>query len=369
MYAILRAKSTSQRQIQRGTGLLAAATGIGGLVGLTVGGVILAMGGNSRTVFWVTALFGIFVIAAAVALVPEIDTRTRIPIDFLGMILVGVGMFSVVLGINKGQEWGWGSTEILSLLVGGAVVLVLFCLWELRAKHPMVNLSVIANRRVLPAIVAAAFIGGLAVYTLLTTTGYVQTPAALGYGFGATVLQSVTYLLTYVLLMAVGGAVAQQIISRIGLRWTSAAACFVVALSNFWMAANHSEAWNYHVGLGFCGFAFGVGYASLYAMYLAGARRGESGLVTGAGQLVIGLVGSVGTAIYIAVLTSQLTIVSEQPLIVVPAAAVYSTLWLVPAVFAVAAIILVAIAKKVVFTQELAEHTVLETDETVSVAD
>jgi MFS family permease len=366
MYAILRARSTSEAQVQRGSGLLTAATGVGGVVGLLVGGAVLELGGSSRTVFWVTAVFAVVVVAVAAVLVPEITTRTAVPVDILGMTLIAAGMFGVVLGISKGQEWGWTAGSTLSLIIGGVLLLALFCLWEWKTKNPMVDLAVIANRRVFPPMLGAGFIGGLAIYTLLTTTGYAESPPAVGYGFGASVLQSALYLASYVILMTAGGAVAQPIIQRIGLRWTAAASCLLVAAGNFWMSANHSEAWNYLVGLAFVGFGFGVAYAALYAMYLSGARLGESGLVTGAGQLVVGLVGAIGTTIYTAILTANITVVSTDPPVAVPSAHGYTNLWLVPALFAVGAVLLVGITRSVIFRQELAENTVLRETEPIT---
>jgi MFS family permease len=366
MYAILRARSTSEAEVQRGSGVLTAATGIGGVVGLLVGGAVLELGGSSRTVFWVTAVFAAIVVAVAVALVPEITTRTAVPVDLLGVVLIAAGMFGVVLGISKGAEWGWAAAPTLSLLIGGVVLLALFCLWEWKAKNPMVDLTVVANRRVFPPMLGAGFIGGLAIYTLLTTTGYAESPPSVGYGFGASVLHSALYLASYVILMTAGGAVAQPIVQRLGLRWTAAISCLLVAAGNFWMSANHSEAWNYLVGLAFVGFGFGVAYAALYAMYLSGARLGESGLVTGAGQLVVGLVGAIGTTIYTAILTADITVVSTDPPVAVPSAHGYTNLWLVPALFAVGAVLLVGITRSVIFRQELAENTVLRDTEPIA---
>jgi MFS family permease len=359
MYAILRAQSKTEKDVQRGSGLLAAATGVGGIVGLLIGGIILELGGTSRAVFWVTAVFAVVVVAVAAALVPDITTRTAVPVDILGVVLIAGSMLCVVLGINQGAAWGWTSSSILGLIIGGLVLLGLFCLWELRSKNPMVDLSVIVNRRVFPPMLGAGFIGGLAIYTLLTTTGYAQSPPAIGYGFGASVLKSVTYLTTYVVFMTIGGAIAQRVTQRIGVRWTAAISCALVAGGNFFMSGHHTEAWHYAVGLCVVGLGFGAAYAALYAMYLSGARLGESGLVTGAGQLVVGLVGAIGTAIYIAVLTAHFTVLSVKPLIAVPSAHNYSNLWLVPGFFALAAIGLVGITKRVLFRQELAENTVI----------
>src|SRR5882724_553699 len=65
VYAILRARSTSERRTNRGVGVLTVAIGAGIAVSYLLSGVIIEANGSVRTVFWVmTALSGLTLLIA-----------------------------------------------------------------------------------------------------------------------------------------------------------------------------------------------------------------------------------------------------------------------------------------------------------------
>src|SRR5206468_7048654 len=49
-------------------------------------------------------------------------------------------------GLVRGNSVGWSSPEIVGALVAGAVVTVLFVVWELRTEHPMLPMRFFRNR-------------------------------------------------------------------------------------------------------------------------------------------------------------------------------------------------------------------------------
>jgi MFS family permease len=51
-----------------------------------------------------------------------------------------------VWGLVRGNAQGWASTEIVTALGAGAIVLVAFVLWELRAEAPMLPMRFFRNR-------------------------------------------------------------------------------------------------------------------------------------------------------------------------------------------------------------------------------
>src|SRR5262249_17547480 len=71
--------------------------------------------------------------------------RRRIP-DIPGTLLFAVAIAALVLGIVKGQEWGWGSARTISAFAAafalGAVV-VWRCTWH---RSPIIDLSLLKNR-------------------------------------------------------------------------------------------------------------------------------------------------------------------------------------------------------------------------------
>jgi DHA2 family multidrug resistance protein len=73
--------------------------------------------------------------------------RPREPVDFVGfgLLALGLGTFEVVL--DKGQEENWfQSAMITGFSMTAAISLVVFIFWELRHKHPVVEIQLFRNR-------------------------------------------------------------------------------------------------------------------------------------------------------------------------------------------------------------------------------
>lgn len=61
--------------------------------------------------------------------------------DFKGLVTLVSGITLLVLAIMQGPEWGWDSAVIISLFITSAVMIILFCLTELKVKNPLIELD------------------------------------------------------------------------------------------------------------------------------------------------------------------------------------------------------------------------------------
>lgn len=116
------------------------------------------------------------------------ETKTeRIPIDRVGLILLIVGVGSLQLLLDKGNELDWfDSSAIVTLAVLSSVALTAFVIWELTETHPVVDLTLFARRNFTVGTVAISvgymtFFSGVVVYPLWLQTqlGYTATWAGL----------------------------------------------------------------------------------------------------------------------------------------------------------------------------------------------
>ncbi|MFP3547717.1 hypothetical protein SB748_30520, partial [Rhizobium sp. SIMBA_035] len=106
-----------------------------------------------RFAFWFAALFvvtAIFVVFRAVPAVPD-ERAPRLPFDFAGASLLGLGLGLLLLGVSEGPSWGWSSPGVISCFIVAAAVLTAWVRVELRTRHPLVNLRVLRNGEVLLA--------------------------------------------------------------------------------------------------------------------------------------------------------------------------------------------------------------------------
>src|SRR4029077_15732105 len=78
-------------------------------------------------------------------------------LDLGGLVLVSTGLLGIVWGLVRGNSVGWGSPGVVGALTGGAILVALFVLWELRAKAPMLPMRFFRNRTFAFANLASLF--------------------------------------------------------------------------------------------------------------------------------------------------------------------------------------------------------------------
>src|SRR5439155_23146045 len=70
----------------------------------------------------------------------------HVRVDFVGAALCVLGLGGTVFAFIEQPRLGWGHPAIVGSLVGGAVVLALFLVWEARASHPMLPLRLFRSQ-------------------------------------------------------------------------------------------------------------------------------------------------------------------------------------------------------------------------------
>src|SRR5215210_2008408 len=136
--------------------VLGAWGGISGLavaIGPLVGGAVVE-GISWQWIFWLNVPIGLVLIPLAALRLRE-SRGPNDALDLPGLGLASAGLLGIVWGLVRGNQVGWGSVEIVSSLVAGAILVALFVLWELRAAEPMLPLRFFRNRTFTAANVAS----------------------------------------------------------------------------------------------------------------------------------------------------------------------------------------------------------------------
>lgn len=138
--------STSVPERLRATaiGIWGGVAGLGVALGPLIGGAVVE-GMNWHAIFWINVPFGLLCIPLVWITIPESRGRPE-PLDFLGLALVGIGLFGITYGIVRGNDAGWTSAEVLTGLIGGVALIVIFIWWESRAAAPLLPLRLFSNR-------------------------------------------------------------------------------------------------------------------------------------------------------------------------------------------------------------------------------
>lgn len=125
-------------------GIWGGIAGLGVAVGPLVGGAVVE-GWSWQAIFWLNVPVGILVIPFVLWVLPN-AFGAKLRLDVVGLVLAGTGVLGLVYGIVRVNDAGWGSPEVLGSLVGGAVLMVLFLLWERRTPAPLLPLRLFRDR-------------------------------------------------------------------------------------------------------------------------------------------------------------------------------------------------------------------------------
>src|SRR3954469_21308584 len=120
---------------QRGTafGIWGATIGGAVAVGPLVGG-LLTDGLGWEWIFLINVPIGIAATAVTYWKLAESRDPDATRIDWAGLVTFSSALFLLVLGLVRGNDEGWGSPVIVSLLVGAGVLLAAFAVIEQRVR-------------------------------------------------------------------------------------------------------------------------------------------------------------------------------------------------------------------------------------------
>jgi EmrB/QacA subfamily drug resistance transporter len=160
---------------ERGTafGIWGATVGAAVAIGPLVGGALTEWAGW-RWIFFVNLPIGAACVAGAAAYLHESRDEEHGGFDWLGFAFLTGGLFSLVLALLRGSDWGWGSGKTLGFFVAAVVLLFGFVAAELRQESPMVDLALFRKPSFTGAQIVAFTISSSMFSQFLFLTLYLQ---------------------------------------------------------------------------------------------------------------------------------------------------------------------------------------------------
>jgi EmrB/QacA subfamily drug resistance transporter len=127
-------------------GMMAAVMALAMIGGPLVGGTITDNWGW-RWAFYINLPLGAVALLLISAVLHLPKKRAKAGIDYLGVMLLTVGITSIVLVTAwGGTEYAWTSARIMELIGIGVAALVGFVFWQTRAAEPVVPLHIFRSR-------------------------------------------------------------------------------------------------------------------------------------------------------------------------------------------------------------------------------
>ncbi len=224
---------------QRGTalGINGVAAIAGSFLGLVIGGLLGPV--NWHLVFLVSVPFGIFGTVWAYLKLRDTGERRPAKMDWWGNITFAVGLIALLIGITYGIQpygnstMGWGSPLVLTCVIGGVLVLVLFAVIETRVANPLFTLSLFRIRAFtlgnIAILLSSLGRGGLQFILIIWLQG-IWLPQH-GYSFAETPLWAGIYMLPLTVGFLLAAPASGFLSDRFGARWFSTGGMVLTALT------------------------------------------------------------------------------------------------------------------------------------------
>ena len=218
--SMLRHLYTEERTRTRAVGVWAAVSGLALAAGPVIGGALVGAW-NWRAIFWFNLAFGLVALVAGLIVLPENSDPDAHRVDIPGTVLGAAALTALVFGVIEGENRGFASPSVLTLLGLSAVAAAAFFWWESRAAHPLLDLRFLRVPQFLTANVVAfcAYFATFAVFFF--TALYLEEVV------GDTGYQIALIFLPMTVLMIAASLLAGRWTSPAGPRWPVFLGCLM----------------------------------------------------------------------------------------------------------------------------------------------
>jgi EmrB/QacA subfamily drug resistance transporter len=301
-FGILRDELPRER-VAGAIALMSGLLGIGGGLGIVLAGPILQHL-SYHWLFWIPLVVTSISAAAAIAFIPESTLRAPGDVHWIGAALLSGWLVALLLAVSQGPSWGWGSARTLGLIALSVVILVAWVRAESRARHPLVDMTMMR----LPGVWTtntAAFLLGFGMYSaFILIPQFVQTPTSTGYGFGASVTQAGPFLLPTTVAMLIVSPIGGTLSHKVGPKVPLIIGTVVTMLAFVVLAVSGSR-WEIYVASTLLGIGVGFAFAALANLIVEAVRPDQTGVASGMNTIVRTIGGAAGAVVAASILSAN----------------------------------------------------------------
>ncbi|WP_331769140.1 MFS transporter (plasmid) [Embleya sp. NBC_00888] len=330
------------RRMGFGIGIVAATVGAGNGLGLLLAGVMSNMVPGYKPLFWIIVGLAALSLLLAIFGVPASPERSSTgKLDVPGAILLSGALVALLLAIGQGAGWGWGSVPTISLFIAAVMLGGCWVIVERRVSSPLVDIAMLSDRRTVGATLASFFLGFGLFGAFVLVPSYVEHPAELGFGFGASVLGASVFLLPTTAIMLAISLLSGRLTKRFSASWIVALGAAFTALALVSLACWHSNQASVYLATAILGLGIGLSFAALGTMSVEHVPAEMTATANGINSLARMVGGSIASPVVTAILTASATTAAKGP-----AVGGYVTGFAITATGAAAAALVAAVAAR-----------------------
>ncbi|QGU06882.1 Multidrug resistance protein 3 [Corynebacterium occultum] len=288
------AEVTTPRERGKYMGIMGSVFGVSSVAGPVLGGWFTD-GPGWRWGLWFNVPLGLIAIIAIALLLKLPQRERKFQADWMGTMTMALSTASLVLFVTwGGNEYEWGDPLILGLIAAFVVFAVLFVLIELKAKDPIIPMTLFKNRN----FVLTTLVGlGIGVF-MFGALAYLPTYLQMVYGMSPT---AAGLMMIPMMIGLMGTSIAVgNLISRSGkYKWYPMVGMVITGIGLILLSLQTTETSLVTVGLYFFIFGFGLGCAMQVIVLIVQTSFPLSmvGTATGANNFFRQVGGTLGSAL------------------------------------------------------------------------
>lgn len=279
-----------------------AAAPIGGTAGVFLGGVLTEIA-SWQWVLYVTIPIAAIIIALTPLALPATIGRRNGSVGWGSAALATLGLAAIVYGVVRGPEAGWLSAEVLTTVVAGIALVVIFFAVQSRSRQPLLRLGLLRAPELGAANIAQLLLGAAWVPMWFFLNLYVQSVLGAGAFLAGAALLPMTLLIVIGMI-----AVAPRLLARYGTRTMVVSGLVLLAVGLGWLSFVRPEG-IYAVDVlgGSLVAALGMSLAFVPSLgtAISAAPMQESGVASG----LVNTSYQIGSAVGLAAITALVSLV------------------------------------------------------------
>ena len=254
-------------------------------------------------IFYINVPIGLLAAFITYTFLRKRETPTqKLPIDVVGIVLLVLGVGSLQLMLDNGNDLDWFSSNIIvALCVTSITALAFFVAWELTDKHPIVDLTLLKHRNFRYGVLALsfgfmAFFGLNVMFPLWLQTVMNYTPTWAGI---ATAPVGIFALLF--------SPVVGKNINRLDLRMVATASFIIFGGTAYWFSKFNLDTSLSHLipPRMIQGFAIACFFVPINTIILSGITPDKMAAASGLANFFRTISGSFGTALVVMILSHR----------------------------------------------------------------
>ena len=304
-FGIIRDEFPRER-VAGGIGLMSALLGVGGGAGVVLAGPIVDHL-SFHYLFWLPLIPLVITTVFVHVFVPESPLRVPGRVNWLGALLMSVGLAAVLVAVSEATIWHWLSAKTLVTLGAGVAVLALWVASETRSTTPLVDMRMMRIRGVWTTNAVALLLGFGMYASFILIPQFVETARSHGYGFGASVTGAGLFLVPSTIGMLVFGSQTGRLERRFGSKLPLLAGGVATAGSYVVLAIARDQRWEIYVASALLGAGIGLAFAAMVNLIIENVGPAQTGIATGMNTVTRTVGGAFGGAATASVIASHMS--------------------------------------------------------------